>query len=485
MYVLIDTFRLNRNEKKRWYVERIFILFLISQIVFLFNPIVIFAEDIIRSSSLHMEISEDGNTERIDYVNDDGEITYAADKHYATLIRTKSKKGILEKYYDALQQPVEQPLGYFSIFSEFNDQGQIYKITYLGIDEKPIIIESGYAIIIRTFNKEGFVETETYYDTDSNPVESSEGIHGLFKEYNEKGENTRIVILNQSLEPTICGQGYAILRRTYYDEYGLNEKVKDEYYFDQDDIPIRLSLGQYGIHIDYDELGRISTITYLDADGKTIPTIDGYSVVKKTYYDDDLLQTETYYDMEGNPVRLPEGQYGIRVEKDSGVVYLDSNGNDLFNIRNYLYGNQLSVVLICFIIVLYSGSSTRAINIGLSVFYMFIIFYMTLLYRKSGITNANLTPLWSYRQFFVNSKLRWEILNNIFLFIPFGTILYKIYPYMRVLFAAIIISVLIEFMQFVTGTGFAEIDDLISNCIGAFIGYFVGRVLWRSSYEYD
>ena len=48
------------------------------------------AEKQIRSSSLQILITQDKNVQRIDYVDSDGRITFAADKHYATIIKTKT-----------------------------------------------------------------------------------------------------------------------------------------------------------------------------------------------------------------------------------------------------------------------------------------------------------------------------------------------------------------------------------------------------------
>ena len=105
---------------------------------------------------------------------------------------------------------------------------------------------------------------------------------------------------------------------------------------------------------------------------------------------------------------------------------------------------------------------------------------MTILYRQNGHYNYRLNPFWSYVQFFYNKELRWEILNNILLFIPLGTILSQILPQKRVLLFVIGLSVLVELIQFITGNGLCEVDDLISNTIGGVIGYFIGIVLLQN-----
>lgn len=99
---------------------------------------------------------------------------------------------------------------------------------------------------------------------------------------------------------------------------------------------------------------------------------------------------------------------------------------------------------------------------------------MTFLYRKGGYYHYNLLPFWSYIQFFNDKELRWEILNNILLFIPLGTILSKLYFRKRFLLFTLCLSILIELIQLITGTGLCEIDDLISNTIGGVFGFMIG-----------
>ena len=429
----------------------------------------VLAEDSIRSSSLHIITSKVGDSERIDYVNDDGLITYAADKHYATLIKTKSGNTMLEEYFDALGQPTPQVLGHYALLHEYDAEGQDVKITYLGADKKPIMIRSGYAIAVRTFNSDGLVQTEMYYDVAGVPTETPMVAYGCLKDYNEFGRNIKITYLNQDYEPTMSGQGFAIMRRSYYETEGLFGQVKDEFYFDENDQPIQLSLGQYGINKKYDEYGRVTSITYLDAHGGSITNTEGFTSLKRMYNEDDTINTELYFDINGNPVSLSEGQYGYRYE-NGATIYLDSEDDDLFDFRIYLYSHPISVILICIFVVLLSLVITRNMDIGLLFLYISFIIYMTLLSRKGGASNYNFSLFWSYKQFFFNKRLRWEIIYNIILFIPLGSIFYQLYPRYRILFFVFAMSIFVEIIQFIYGTGLCELDDLISNGLGGIVG---------------
>ena len=102
---------------------------------------------------------------------------------------------------------------------------------------------------------------------------------------------------------------------------------------------------------------------------------------------------------------------------------------------------------------------------------------MTLLYRENVLVNSNFQLFWSYKKFFTNAGTRADILRNIWLFIPFGAMLYKIYPYKRILIVPCLLSIIIEAIQYFTGTGLCEVDDVISNIIGGAIGYGIGSLL--------
>ena len=436
------------------------------------------AEEMVRSSSLQMVIKKEGNIERRDYIDDEGVITYAADKHYATVIKTSDDKTLLEEFFDASGAPAQQVLGNYALIREFNSDGRNYKIIYLGIDGEPVLTTMGYAILIRSFNEGGDTEVELYYDTEGRPVETSLVGYGCLKEYDEIGRNIRITYLNENNQPAICGQGFASMCRSYYETGPAAGQVKTEFYYDENRKPIKLSLGQYGIYKEYDELGRCVLQTYLDETGRPMVTNQGHSSVRRTFYEDDTVKTETYYDINGKPVRLREGQYGS-IRRDGIVTYLDAKWNKMFNLRNFLVGNRLSVIVLCSLIVVFSGLCNRNANYVLLILYMLFIGYMTLLNRESVVSKLNFELFWSYRYFFVNSDFRWEVLNNYLLFIPLGTILYHVYPDRKALLIPVVYSVIIETIQYFMGIGLCELDDVISNGLGAVLGFGAGLFLNR------
>ena len=97
------------------------------------------------------------------------------------------------------------------------------------------------------------------------------------------------------------------------------------------------------------------------------------------------------------------------------------------------------------------------------------------MYRDS-IGNKGHELLASYRNIFTNSDGRADIIRNIWLFIPFGAILYKLCPHIKVLLIPFVLSVAIETIQYYTSMGFCELDDIISNSLGGCIGFYTGKL---------
>lgn len=109
--------------------------------------------------------------------------------------------------------------------------------------------------------------------------------------------------------------------------------------------------------------------------------------------------------------------------------------------------------------------------------YVLFIGYMTLFVRESGDQRMNLELFWSYRQLPTNQTLRLEIFHNILLFVPFGALMAAFRPGAGAVLPALLLSGLIETAQLVFGLGLCELDDVLSNTLGALLGVGVYRLV--------
>ena len=451
-------------------------LFLLASFLFIM-PITKIAKSQYSSPSLKEVTVQEGDKKRIDFVDQNGKVTVAANIGYATRIITHTETEELTEYFDDQGKPARHYNGSFAVRRVYNESEKRIRTVYLGAESKPIRTIYGYAMEDRVYNDAGRLEYVYYYDPDGNPATTYSYGHGYRNEYDENGNVCRITYLNISGEPTKTGQGYASVVRSYYsDESPYSDKVKDELYFDENGDPVSLSLGEYGVHREYNEIGWNSVITYLDVNGNPAANNQGYTTVVRTFHADNSIETERYYDADGKPYALAAGQYGTKTE-EGRTVYLDENGNERFDLKNLLYNHSRLVIPAAIILVVMASLVGQRGNWILLVLYLAVIAYVTLMFRENDEGRIRLIPFWSYRQIIFNSGLRADIFRNIWLFVPLGAILYRLYPRWTVLLVPAVLSAAIEAVQYFAGIGFCELDDMVSNVLGGLIGYGSERLL--------
>ncbi len=464
------------KSKPKQYGILILAVFILGSFLFI-SPKIKQTRSSYNSSQLHKKTVKDANTERTDYLDDDGKITIAADLGYATMIVTKTQSSRLEQYYDDKGEPISRSDGYYAVLREYDEKGNNICNTYLNSKGMPAVTLSGYAKEEREYNENRQVISSRYYDAEGHPALTTSNAYGKINEYNDNGQICKITYVNASGAPMMTGQGYAIVSRNYYTSEGPeNGRVESEFYFDESGNPVSLTLGQYGVHKEYDEYGRVSLLTYLDAEGNPTITKKGYTTVRQTFQANNYIATEQYYDQNGNPFALSEGQYGEKKENGQ-TVYLNQDGKETFNLRNLLYNRSWLVIVLALSAVLLTVLIEKRWNTILLIMCLGAIVYLTLMFRESGEERLRLEPFWSYRLFLTDSKTRADILRNIWLFIPLGAILYRLYPKKIILLVPIVLSIIVEILQYFTGTGLCELDDVISNSLGGFIGYEICKLL--------
>lgn len=117
-----------------------------------------------------------------------------------------------------------------------------------------------------------------------------------------------------------------------------------------------------------------------------------------------------------------------------------------------------------------------------AVFYAFMVIVITFFSRMEGSTNAVNLRLFSTFGTDLQSKI--FIVENIIMFIPFGVFLrvygVKRFPVSLAVFATS--STIIEVMQFLTGRGIMQVDDILTNTIGGCIGFIATKLLFMVKY---
>ena len=428
------------------------------------------------ASELSIRETVDGSVTSTSYVNPDGAITDAIDMGYATVCRMRDDSGrvVEERYLDANGDPVARYGNYYGLSYEYDETSTV--ITYLDAEGNPIILSDGYSIIVRT-QVGGRASDDFYYDLKGKQVQCSGGYYGTHREFNTEGQNTSLTFLDKDSHAVCTSSGYAI--KTY--QRDGNGTVVGEQYFDTEWNPVKSLLGQYGELYQCNERGYIGQTTFLDADGNPAPTNAGYTILKRTYHRDGTADTDMYFDANGNPKALSKEQYGI---KHSGKVnlLLDKNGNIMPCVDNLLNGFPCMVVVFGCVVCLLMIVLPKSLSVVLTIVYVTFILYETLMFRGSGNARTNFV-LFSYvGKFLKVQSVRVGVINNIWLFIPLGTGLYRWFQKKWVLLIPFVMSVAIETTQYITGLGIAEFDDVFGNTMGGWIGVLVAYIImmWRN-----
>lgn len=410
-----------------------------------------------------------------------GRPAIASDKGYATLVKTvQDGKNVLETYLDVQGNPTTLSTGYSSIKREYTD-GLNTKIIYLDSRNNPVVISSGYDTIRRTYNDARLSDTDTYW-IGEDQVERKQGYWSIKRVYGTGTDRKRVVrqeYRDQNDQLTINSSGYAYWER----EFNEQGKVAVQKYYGTDSHPVSISFGYYGYQREYDDEGRTIQTTYLGADGKPANTSRGYAIVKTIYGE---AGTKTfYYDTSGNPVTAGKNQFGV-LKTDDGSTYLNEDGEALIRLDNILQTYPALVLIFGALVMAVALLVKGRLRIAFIAAYLCFILYMTMAWRETGTNRSHFELFWSYRQFVTNKRLRLEILNNIWLLVPFGIALRSFISektehkgILWTVLLCVLLSAVIETVQFIARIGLCEIDDVVSNGLGGLIGAQLSSVTYQ------
>ena len=123
---------------------------------------------------------------------------------------------------------------------------------------------------------------------------------------------------------------------------------------------------------------------------------------------------------------------------------------------------------------------------SLFVAYTIFIVWYTLLIREPRGAGRVFKPelFWAIREWIVNptiesKKEAVQYIQNILFFIPYGLLFPWKDNWKRVFVTALVLSVCIELSQFIFNLGWCEVDDVISNTLGAMIGWGIIKQISR------
>lgn len=126
--------------------------------------------------------------------------------------------------------------------------------------------------------------------------------------------------------------------------------------------------------------------------------------------------------------------------------------------------------------------------------YIVVLFYFVLVSERYGrITGSvdrtnfvlfqEIERFWNYRTMLTPEAFITNLIGNIFAFSPYGFLLPQVKKkkvgVIWVIISTFLFSFIIESCQFILEVGVFDVDDLLLNTIGGFIGYLGYRIVFR------
>lgn len=160
----------------------------------------------------------------------------------------------------------------------------------------------------------------------------------------------------------------------------------------------------------------------------------------------------------------------------------------------------LAIGFIVFSILLLKKAPSKRLTVCFSVVYLLAIIYLAFISREPALYLLySINPFGAARRGLefggglISGVLHGDvrvanwmslegIILNILLFIPFGYLFPSLFPTLRwwqVILLGLAFSLSIELLQLLTRLGYADVDDLINNTLGATLGWRLYRRLLK------
>lgn len=150
----------------------------------------------------------------------------------------------------------------------------------------------------------------------------------------------------------------------------------------------------------------------------------------------------------------------------------------------------ISFTVLCIVLAIgfiaYRGQRMKKFVMGaLAIEYYFLVLCSTVICRTVTVSKrVELMPFYNYADIWNGVDLKrtvMEILLNVALFVPIGFLLGGMVKkgFVKACLIGCVLSILIELLQFATGRGLCETNDVIHNTVGCMVGYAAATSLKR------
>jgi hypothetical protein len=266
----------------------------------------------------------------LSFKDSDGNPINSSDGIYTIRIKYNDKRLVIQvAYFNNKLEPMLHKRGNHGFKFEYDENGNVIKKVFIGIDGNPKSLKEGYAIKKCDHNKDGYPSRVKYYDENDNPISHIEGNHGYISTYDKYGNEIKREFIDADDKKMTLQYGYSAIRMEY-----KNNLCSSMCYFNIDDEPCIDCYFNNGIKYEYDEKKRCIKQSYIGLNNELAYCADGYAISTLIYNEKDQPVFEKYYDTNNNQVCDTSGVYGTKFiydeyERIKIVLNLDINDNPI------------------------------------------------------------------------------------------------------------------------------------------------------------
>ena len=278
-------------------------------------------------AEMEQDYDENGNLNREVVLDGEGKKTLHPDgwcEHIT--VYNEAKQKVSERWLGVDGAPVPFKDDYSGIDREFDAYGNTVRETYYDASGSIGANKAGIITILRRFDDQKHLLWYAYQDANGQPM-AVNGVWQMEMTYDEAGNLTREAAMDGAGDPALHPDGWHV-----HDlQYDVAGNKAAERYTGLDGEPV-LNKGDYsGIDWIYDESGNPVRETYYDATGAVGPNRSGIIIVERNYNEQGQVTGIRYLDAQESAM-LVAGVYGMSVNYDSAgnvssETVLDQDGN--------------------------------------------------------------------------------------------------------------------------------------------------------------
>ncbi|HVF72772.1 MAG TPA: hypothetical protein VM940_14310 [Chthoniobacterales bacterium] len=209
-------------------------------------------------------------------------------------------------------EPVLHKDGHHGWESEYDDRGRRILKTFIGMDGGPILMPDGYARVKWSYDTQGHVAQVTYYGIGAEPVLYKKSYHGWQSRFDDRGNETATIFIGVNGRPTLIPDSYAIMKAAY-DEHGKATRTS---YYGMNEEPVLHKEGYHAWESKYDERGNELVRTFIGLDGKPVSLGSGFATMNASYDARGKMTRITFHGAGGEPILHKNGYHGWQSQFD-------------------------------------------------------------------------------------------------------------------------------------------------------------------------